>query len=89
VLAVRAGCDVLLVCSREDLADEVHAALVREAEASPVFRARCEEARARALAMRRRVPPRPVAESDLERVFAASAPIRSELQQRLAAGSAA
>lgn len=56
VAAIAAGCDVLLVCSRADLAAEAHAALVREAEASASFRARCEEAYGRALAMRRRVP---------------------------------
>jgi beta-N-acetylhexosaminidase len=54
--AVAAGCDVLLVCSRADLASECHEALVREAEKSPAFRARCEEAYRRALEMRRRVP---------------------------------
>ena len=60
VRAVTAGCDVLLVCSRADLAAEAHEALVREAERSPAFRARCEEAFARALAMRRRVRPAPL-----------------------------
>lgn len=54
--AVAAGCDILLVCSRADLASEAHEALVREAEKSAAFRARCEEAYARALDMRRRVP---------------------------------
>jgi beta-N-acetylhexosaminidase len=89
VLAIAAGCDVLLVCSREDLADEAHAALVREAEVSPTFRARCEEASARSLAMRRRVPSRPVADERLDEVFAASQPIARELEARLAAGGAA
>ena len=59
VLAVIAGCDALLVCSREDLAAEAHAALVREAETSPAFRARCEEAPPRFVAMRQRVRARP------------------------------
>lgn len=56
VAAVAAGCDVLLVCSRADLAGEAHVALVHEAERSAAFRARCEDAYGRALAMRRRVP---------------------------------
>lgn len=56
VAAVAAGCDVLLVCSRADVADEAHEALVREAEKSSAFRARCEEAYGRAIAMRLRVP---------------------------------
>ena len=54
--AIASGCDVLLVCSRADLADEAHDALVREAERSQAFRARCEDAFARVIAMRRRVP---------------------------------
>lgn len=74
VAAIAAGCDVLLVCSRADLAEEAHDALVREAEKSPAFRARCEEAHRRALAMRRRVPgaagrfaPHPALAAELER----------------------
>jgi beta-N-acetylhexosaminidase len=67
VRAIAAGCDTLLVCSRGDLAEEAHAALVREAEKSAAFRTRCEEACARSLAMRRRVRPAPVA--DLGGVF--------------------
>lgn len=90
VRAVLAGCDVLLVCSRPDLVDEALAGLVREAEKSPAFRARCEEANGRHLAMRRRVPPRPArGEGALERAFAASGPIAEELAQRLARRTAA
>ncbi|HEY8073321.1 MAG TPA: beta-N-acetylhexosaminidase [Labilithrix sp.] len=84
VLAVSAGCDMLLVCSRPDLAEEAHAALVREAESSPAFRARCEEAAARGLAMRRRVPPAPVA--SLAGVFDDGAKLAAELATRLEAG---
>jgi beta-N-acetylhexosaminidase len=88
VRAVLAGCDVLLVCSRADLADAAHEALVREAEKSATFRARCEEAAARALAMRRRVRSTPVTdEAALARAFAASAPLAAELKQRLEAAS--
>ena len=61
VAAVRAGCDVLLVCSDEDWQDRAHDALVREAERDGVFRARCVEAAERALEARRRLPPRPAA----------------------------
>ena len=88
VRAVLAGCDVLLVCSRADLADAAHEALVRTAEKSPAFRVRCEEASERALVMRRRVPPKPITnEADLARVFAASAPVTAELTRRLEAAS--
>ena len=86
VLAVGAGCDAVLVCSREDLAEEAHAALVREAERSPAFRSRCEQASARFGAMRRRVPPRPVEDGMLPRAFAASALVAKELATRLAGG---
>lgn len=88
VRAVEAGCDVLLVCSRADLAAEAHEALVRKAESSTAFRARCEEAFARAIAMRRRVRPAPVtSEAELTRVFEATAPVSADLAKRL--GSAA
>lgn len=88
VLAISAGCDALLVCSREDLAAEAHAALVREAETSPAFRARCQEAKARFVAMRRRMPPCPADdEAALARVFERSRPIAAELTSRLKGGA--
>jgi beta-N-acetylhexosaminidase len=88
VRAVLAGCDVLLVCSRADLAAEAHEALVREAEKSPTFRARCEDAFERAIAMRRRVRPLPVNdEASLARVFEATAPVTAELARRLEGAS--
>ena len=88
VRAVLAGCEVLLVCSRADLADAAHEALVREAEKSPAFRARCEEASARGLAMRRRVPPSPLTtEADLMAVFASSGSVAAELTRRLGEAS--
>jgi tryptophan 2,3-dioxygenase len=79
-----AGCDALLVCSREDLAVEAHAALVREAETSAAFRARIEEATSRVVAMRRRMPPPPTTtDADLARVFDGSQAIAAELAARL------
>ncbi len=59
VRAVDAGCDMLLVCSDEDLQDEAVRALASRADADARFRARCEEALARGLAMRRTRPPAP------------------------------
>jgi beta-N-acetylhexosaminidase len=82
--AVLAGCDVVLVCSRADLADEAHAALTRECESSPAFRARCEEAAARSLALRRRAPPFVPSPADRDAIFAASAAVSAELRKRLA-----
>ena len=58
VLAVEAGCDALLVCSDARAQDEAHAALVARAERDGAFRARCEEACARVVAMKRACPPR-------------------------------
>jgi beta-N-acetylhexosaminidase len=89
VRAVAAGCDILLVCSRADLVAVAHEALVREAEKSAAFKARCEEAFSRAIAMRRRVRPRPRATpEELARVFEASRPVMTELAARLSARAA-
>ena len=88
IAAVTAGCDVLLVCSRADLAVEAHEALVHEAEKSTAFRTRCEEAWARGMVMRRRVPPAPLTgEEALSRVFEASGPVMAELAARWAKGA--
>ncbi len=59
VQAVRAGCDVVLICRREEWQAEAHEALVREAESDPWFRSRCERAAARCRALRGRRPLRP------------------------------
>lgn len=84
VRAVAAGCDVLLVCSRADLVEVAHEALVREAEKSAAFRARCDEAFARGIAMRRRVRPVPLSsEAELAKVFAASGVVMADLRRRL------
>jgi beta-N-acetylhexosaminidase len=57
VLAVEAGCDALLVCSDPKAQHEAHAALVARAERDAAFRARCEEACARVVAMKRSCAP--------------------------------
>ncbi len=88
VLAISAGCDVLLVCSRADLAEEAHAALVREAERSPSFRARCIEAYKRSLAMRSKQPPRPVEADAIDHVLSLSNDVARELATRLGQGGA-
>jgi beta-N-acetylhexosaminidase len=59
VLAVRAGCDVLLICKDAELADRAHAALVREVDADDQFHTRCIEAAERSRSARRRFPCRP------------------------------
>ena len=50
--AIAAGCDLLLICSKEEAQDAAFAALVRRAEADTTFRARVLEANARVVAMR-------------------------------------
>lgn len=70
--AIYAGCDVLLICKDMAMQEAAHTALVHEAERSPDFRRRCEEAARRALDARRRFPPRPL-------------PDRSALAQAIAA----
>jgi beta-N-acetylhexosaminidase len=60
VLAIEAGCDALLVCSKEDAQVAAFEALVRRAESDATFRARCEEASARSIALRRAFVPRPL-----------------------------
>lgn len=62
VCAIDAGCDAVLVCSSEEMQAKVVEALVRRAERDTAFEARCQQAFERGIAMRRRVPPRPVAD---------------------------
>ena len=61
VLAIEAGCDLLLVCSDVDAAARLRETLTREAERSAGFRARLEEARSRADALRARASALPPA----------------------------
>lgn len=56
VLSILAGCDAVLVCCHEELAEEAYEAMVREAERSPAFRARVEDAWKRVKRMRQRIP---------------------------------
>ncbi len=85
VRAVTAGVDALLVCHGEDVATAAHEALVKEAESSPAFRARCEEARSRFVAMRKRVPFRPASDdAALAAAFEATRPIANDLTTKLA-----
>jgi beta-N-acetylhexosaminidase len=84
VLAVGAGCDALLICHQESLVEEALAALVREAEGSPAFRARCEEAHRRFTALRARGTPEPAADpAALAHVLGDSGAIARELADRL------
>ncbi len=79
IAAVRAGCDMLLVCSDEALYARAHAALVREAERDGEFRARCHRAAERGLAMRRSCPPKVAKPQVRDAIFSAHAELRREL----------
>jgi beta-N-acetylhexosaminidase len=57
--AIRAGCDLVLVCHSTQAASQVLDALVNEAECSPEFCDRVYESARRSLLARRRCPPRP------------------------------
>ena len=61
VQAVRAGCDVLLICKHEDFQNEAHEALIHEAELAPTFRSVCEQAAHRCRSLRERYPVRDAA----------------------------
>jgi len=84
VRAVRAGCDVLLVCSNEELQSRAHVALVKAAEADPLFAGRLREAAGRGLEARQRRPPAPREAGALSTVIggAASTSLARELEQR-------
>lgn len=59
--AVRAGCDVLLVCRDQDTQGRVYETLAHEAERDPAFLDRCAQAVARAARFRHLRPPCPAA----------------------------
>jgi beta-N-acetylhexosaminidase len=84
VLAIRAGCDALLICHQDDLVEEALAALVREAESSPAFRNRCEQAHTRFTTMRAQKPPQAAANAEaLAAVLADSRAVAAELARRI------
>jgi len=59
-LAIAAGCDTLLVCSRLDWLARAKDALADKASSDPHFRRRLEDAAERACSTRKRRPPQPV-----------------------------
>ena len=64
LLAIEAGCDILMVCSDIEAAARLRESLAREADRSQPFRKRLEDARMRADTLRRRIvalpPPIPL-----------------------------
>jgi len=82
VLAIEAGCDLLLVCSDLEAAARLRETLATEASRSAPFHARLTEARSRADALRRRVrelPPAVPLQNALESADARS--VKERLQQ--------
>ena len=69
-LAIEAGCDAVLVCSKPELCLEAHAALTRRAEANAGFARRLREACARSFAVRRRFAVAPVASAEIRAALA-------------------
>lgn len=85
VLAIEAGCDVLLVCHDAELQQRVHAALLERAGRDRAFERRCFEAARKSLALRRRRPPQPGSPATLERLLREEVePFAAELSRRLA-----
>ena len=84
--AVRAGCDLLLICRRADAQAEVHAALVEAIGADEAFARRCREAARRALGLRRAFPPCPGSGDDFAELDrAVLEPLAAELSRRVPA----
>lgn len=84
IQSINAGCDALLVCSDEDLAEHVFQSLVREVDSSPAFRARALEAYGRVVGMKSSVPPRPQSKSEIDALFHAHASLRARIQEAIA-----
>lgn len=83
-VALLAGCDILLVCSKADAAERVHAALTERIGRDGAFRARCEQAAERSLALRRSRRPCPESPAELSALLQGPvAALEAELAWRL------
>lgn len=79
ILAIEAGCDVVLVCSDTDALFEAREALAAKARQDPVFLERLNDAAERSLRLRRSAPPAP---TNLEGAFDGSAALEAEIAER-------
>jgi beta-N-acetylhexosaminidase len=59
-LAIEAGCDTLLVCSRLDWVERARVALAERAQREPAFKRRLEEAAERSISLRKTCTPAPI-----------------------------
>jgi beta-N-acetylhexosaminidase len=88
VRAIDAGCDALLVCRSEELQHRAVEALARRASEDAAFEGRVRDALARFLAMRRRVPPRPVkTRAELDEASAAARTVEPRIRAALGASA--
>jgi beta-N-acetylhexosaminidase len=71
--SIEGGCDMLLICSDEALQSRAFEALVKRAEKDSAFKARIEEAAARANALRTKYANTPLAHSELRSAFPSAA----------------
>ena len=81
VQAIRAGCDVLLICKDEALQHRAHEALIQQAEVDREFRAHCEHAANRCRDLRQRRPIPRVSARQVEDAFAKQAALQCELDE--------
>jgi beta-N-acetylhexosaminidase len=89
VLAIEAGCDLLLVCSDVEAAARLRETLATEADRSEPFRARLAEARSRADTLRRQIvdlPPAVPLQNALDSAEAQSVKKRLERLEGASAG---
>ena len=84
VQAIAAGCDTLLVCWSDEKQERAIDSIAREAERSPAFRARCEQAHSRVSEARRRATARPLADDAITRFVAGpeSRAVAAEMARR-------
>ena len=70
VLAVKAGCDALLICHSEEVQQRALRALIAEARHDSAFKARVQEAVERGIQVRRKFIPRPAEDvAEIEALF--------------------
>jgi beta-N-acetylhexosaminidase len=82
VRAVEAGCDVLLICSSEEMQVRAHRSLVQRVGDNSEFRARCTQAAQRSLTQRQRFASKPLAKFEqVSALFEQHGKLRQELTQ--------
>jgi beta-N-acetylhexosaminidase len=84
VAALRAGCDLLLVCSRADAQAEVHRAVAEACERDAAFAARCRKSALRGLRLRAAFPPSPGSAQEFSSLDRSELqPLAAELARRV------